>query len=283
MDRVRRIFVEKKPGFDVAARSLFQDLKENLGLPGLQGLRLLIRYDVADLSEAEYQAARHTIFAEPPVDTVYDEQAPIAADEKAFAVEYLPGQYDQRADSAAQCIQIITHKEPPAVSAAQVIVLKGKVSDKELAAIKKYCINPVDSREASLEKPKTLDLVLETPPDVPVLNGFISQDADTLERLRQDLGLAMKREDLLFCQQYFRDTEKRNPTLTEIRMLDTYWSDHCRHTTFLTSLESLQVEKGRYAQPVEVALQEYEAARERLYGGTQKERCLMDIALLAMK
>lgn len=283
MSHVRRVLVEKKPGFDVAARGLLQDLKDNLGLPGLEGLRLLIRYDVAGLSDAEYQAARQTIFAEPPVDVVYDEAAPVGPGETVFAVEYLPGQYDQRADSAAQCIQILTHQQPPAVSAAQVIILKGKLSKKELAAIKKYCINPVDSREASLEKPASLDLVLETPPDVPVLDGFTRRDAAALEQLRLELGLAMKREDIVLCQGYFRDTERRDPTLTEIRMLDTYWSDHCRHTTFLTSLEKIQVEKGRFSAPVEQVLNEYEAARERVYGADQKERCLMDIALLAMK
>ncbi|HWI56087.1 MAG TPA: AIR synthase-related protein, partial [Bacillota bacterium] len=283
MSHVRRIFVEKKLGFDVAARSLFQDLKQNLGICSLEGLRLLIRYDIEGLSEAEYQAARHTIFAEPPVDRVFDEQAPLGAGETAFAVEYLPGQYDQRADSAAQCLQVLTHKQPPAVSAAQVIVLKGKLSHQEVAAIKQYCINPVDSREASLEKPASLELVLPSPADVPVQTGFITQDAAALEQVRQQLGLAMKLEDLLFCQQYFRDTEKRDPTLTEIRMLDTYWSDHCRHTTFLTALEDIRVEPGRYAAPIAQALNEYEASRKAVYSDGQKERCLMDIALLAMK
>jgi phosphoribosylformylglycinamidine synthase len=283
MSHVRRVLVEKKPGFDVAARGLFQDLKENLGLPGLESLRLLVRYDVEGLSDAEYQAARHTIFAEPPVDELYDEQAPIGSGETVFAVEYLPGQYDQRADSAAQCIQILTHKQPPTVNAALVIVLKGRLSAAELAAIKKYCINPVDSREASLAKPATLDLVLETPPDVTVLTGFIGRDSAGLEKLRQELGLAMKAEDITLCQAYFRDTEKRDPTLTEIRMLDTYWSDHCRHTTFLTSLERMEVEPGRYSAPIAQVLKDYETVRGQVYGSKKKGRCLMDIALLAMR
>lgn len=285
MSKVRRILVEKKPGFDVAARSLFQDLKENLGITGLESLRVLVRYDVSGLTDEEYQAARDTIFAEPPVDVVYDEEVPLKEGDIVFAVEYLPGQYDQRADSAAQAIQIITHQQPPAVSAAQVIVLRGQLSKKDLTAIKKYCINPVDSREASLEKPESLEMVLPTPPDVPVLDGFIELEAAGRERLREELGLAMKAEDLAFCQDYFRGTEKRNPTLTEIRMLDTYWSDHCRHTTFLTTLDKIEVETGRYTPPMETALREYEAAREQVYGAgaAKKERCLMDIALMAMK
>jgi phosphoribosylformylglycinamidine synthase len=283
MSFVHRIFVEKKPGFDVAARSLLQDLKSNLGVSGLEGVRLLIRYDVAGLTNEEYQTARNTIFAEPPVDYVYDEQVPIAKGETVFAIEYLPGQYDQRADSAAQCIQVITHKQPPAVNAAQVLVLRGKLSKKDLAAIKKYCINPVDSREASLDKPTSLEMTIETPADVAVLDGFNKLDPAALEKLRQDLGLAMKSEDIIFCRDYFRDTEKRNPTLTEIRVLDTYWSDHCRHTTFLTTLDKIEVEAGRYTQPINEALNEYESVRERLYGVRKKERCLMDIALLAMK
>ena len=288
--------VEKKPGFDVAARGLFEDLKENLHLRGLEGLRLLIRYDVAGLSESEYQATRRTIFSEPPVDTVYDEEAVFGPEETVFAVEYLPGQYDQRADSAGQCIQVITRREPPVVKTAQVIALRGKASPAELAAIKHYCINPVDSREASLAKPDALELVLERPPDVPVLRDFNGRDAAALEQLRCDLELAMQLEDLAFCQQYFRDTEKRCPTLAEIRVLDTYWSDHCRHTTFLTKLEDIRVEEGRYAAPVQAALREYEATRERVYGPARDTgvssmsaappgpvRCLMDMALLAMK
>ena len=283
MSFVRRIYVEKKPGFDVAARSLFQDLKDNLGIRGLEGVRLLVRYDVAGLSDPEYQAARNSIFSEPPVDTCFDEQFPAAPDERVFGVEYLPGQYDQRADSAAQCIQLLTHKQPPQVSAAQFFLLRGHISDAELAAIKKYCINPVDSREAGLAKPDSLDWILETPPDVPVLEGFNSRTAAGLEQMCAELGLAMKPQDLAFCQVYFRDTERRNPTLTEIRMLDTYWSDHCRHTTFLSALEDIQVEKGPYSDAICQALQDYEATRKRVHTSPGKERCLMDIATLAMK
>ena len=283
MSHVRRIFVEKKPGFDVAARGLERELRENLGLAGLRGLRLLIRYDLEGLSDATYAAARETILAEPPVDLVYDEQFPTEPGETVFAVEYLPGQYDQRADSAAQCIQILTHGQPPEVSAAQVIVLRGEVSGRELEAVKKYCINPVDSREASLAKPATLTLTMDRPPDVPMLAGFVGRNPRGLEELRDELGLAMKLEDLAFCQSYFRDTEKRDPTLTEIRVLDTYWSDHCRHTTFLTTLDKIEVEPGQFNEPVARALREYETVRERVHGGAAKERCLMDLALLAMK
>lgn len=283
MGMVRRVFVEKRKGCDVYANGLFSDLKNNLGISGLTGVRVLNRYDIEGLSDDHYKAARDIIFAEPPVDLVYDETMPLADGERVFAVEYLPGQYDQRADSASQCVQILTHGLRPAVSAAQLIVLQGEIAEKEFEKVKGYCINPVDSREATLQKPQTLDMTIETPADVEVLKNFVSLDKEALKQMNRTLGLAMKTEDLLFCQEYFRDTEKRDPTITEIRMLDTYWSDHCRHTTFLTAIEDVQIEKSPLNKPVETAFEAYKSAREYVYGDKERDICLMDIALMGMK
>ncbi len=284
-DQVRRIYVEKRRGFDVEARDLFQDLKENLGIHGLRDVRIINRYDISGITREEYDSARDLIFSEPPVDLVYDEELPVNPEDNIFAVEYLPGQFDQRADSAAQCIQILTQKEQPLVQTARVIVLQGDISKEDLGKIKEYCINPVESREAFLEKPETLEMEIVFPGDVPTLRGFISMDPDKLNSLLSELGLAMSIDDLMFCQQYFRDTEKRDPTITEIRVLDTYWSDHCRHTTFLADIQRIEIEEGRFTAPVKKAFQEYLSSREFLYGEEEKDReiCLMDIALMGMK
>ncbi|PKM83904.1 MAG: phosphoribosylformylglycinamidine synthase, partial [Firmicutes bacterium HGW-Firmicutes-13] len=284
-DAVRRIYVEKRRGFDIEARDLFQDLKENLRIHGLKEARIVNRYDISGISEGEYAMAWNLIFSEPPLDYVFDEELPVSPEDKVFAVEYLPGQFDQRADSAAQCVQILTQKEQPLVQTARVIVLKGDISDEDLAKIKNYCINPVESREASLVKPETLEMETVVPEDVAFLAGFTSMSPKELHSLLEDLGLAMSLEDLVFCQQYFRDSEKRNPTITEIRVLDTYWSDHCRHTTFMSDIEEVKIEEGRFTAPVKTAFREYLASREYLYGEEQKGRkiCLMDIALIGMK
>ncbi len=284
-DIVRRIYVEKRRGFDIEARDLFQDLKENLQIRALKELRIVNRYDISGITGEEYALARNLIFSEPPVDLAYDEELPFGPEEKAFAVEYLPGQFDQRADSAAQCVQILTQKEQPLVQTARVIVLRGDISPEDLAKIKNYCINPIESREASLEKPETLEMETVIPEDVAVLDGFISMGREELQSLLEDLGLAMSQEDLLFCRQYFRDTEKRDPTITEIRVLDTYWSDHCRHTTFMSAIEEVKIREGRFAAPVKAAFEEYLASRRYLYGEEemQREICLMDIALMGMK
>jgi phosphoribosylformylglycinamidine synthase len=278
---VRRIFVEKKPAYAVEAHSLQNEFRHNLGIAGLEAVRVLNRYDVAGLSADEYARSRLTIFAEPNLDDAYDEQFPLARPDRVFAMEYLPGQYDQRADSAAQCVQILTQKERPAVATAKVIVLKGTISDSDFVRIKAYCINPVESREASLLKPVTLEMKSDEPPAVPVLTGFTALDAGSLAALGSELGLAMSADDLAFCQTYFRDSEKRDPSLTEIRVLDTYWSDHCRHTTFLTAIEDVDIEAG--AAPIAAAYRDYLAARAALYRGKDKEMCLMDIATIAMK
>lgn len=280
---VRRIYVEKKPGFDIEAQSLYRELKYNLGIDGLQGVRIINRYDIEGISEAEYQQARQIIFAEPPVDQIYDEELPVPDYERILAIEYLPGQYDQRADSAAQCIQILSQRERPEVRVAKLILLAGQLREDEYQRIKAYCINPLESHEAALEKPQTLQVELEYPADVKILDGFIEYTPEQAEALRQDLGLAMSLEDLLFCQTYFRDTEHRNPTLTEIRVLDTYWSDHCRHTTFLTRIESVQIEDGPYTEGMKEAYQMYLASRDYVDPTQSKEMTLMNLATIAMK
>jgi len=283
MSSVRRIFVEKKKGYDVAAQGLYTDLKENLGIRGLQGVRIIIRYDVEGISDTEYDMVRNTIFAEPPVDLVYDEILPAESHERIFAIEYLPGQYDQRADSAAQCVQIMTHGNRPAITTAQLIALRGHFQDNEIEKIRKYCINPVDSREAGLEKPPTLDIKMTVPPDVKIIEGFLNMDKAALDKMRSELGLAMRLEDLVFTQSYFSNGEKRDPTLTEIRMLDTYWSDHCRHTTFLTQINKVEIEGGFFSEPIENAFVKYMEGRSFIHGDKAKPVCLMDIATIGMK
>lgn len=280
---VRRIYVEKKPEFAVEARHLYQDLKENLGIMGLTGLRIINRYDVAGISEEEYRLARDTIFSEPPVDVAYDEVLPLASGERVFAIEYLPGQYDQRADSAGQCLQILTQKERPLVRSAKLIVLQGDITEDELTQIKDYCINPVEAREAALDKPVSLELEMAVPPEVAVIQGFVDMKEPELAELHARLGLAMGLEDLAFCQTYFRETEGRNPTITELRVLDTYWSDHCRHTTFLTRIDEVEIEETPLTEPLKEAYQEYLRARTLVYGEEERDICLMDIAIMGMK
>ncbi|EAX46913.1 phosphoribosylformylglycinamidine synthase [Thermosinus carboxydivorans Nor1] len=280
---VRRIYVEKKADFAVEAQNLYTDLKVNLGITGLTGVRVVNRYDMAGVSEAEYVQARTTIFAEPTVDEVYDEELPLAAGDRVFAIEYLPGQYDQRADSAAQCLQILTQRERPTVLAAKVIILQGDLSDDDFDRIKHYCINPIECREAALTKPDCLEMSAPPPADVTVLTGFTTMAAAELAALHAKLGLAMSLEDLSFCQVYFRDEERRDPTITEIRVIDTYWSDHCRHTTFLTKIEDVVIEEGRYSRPVADAFAAYCQTRAYVFGEAAKDMSLMDIATIGMK
>lgn len=280
---VRRIYVEKKKPFDVEAHSLYCDLKENLGIRGLAGVKIVNRYDISGISSEEYQQARSSIFSEPNVDFVYDELLETAPGDRVFATEYLPGQYDQRADSAAQCVQILAQKERPRILSAKVIILQGEITDDEFARIKAYCINPVDSREAALDKPATLEMVCDVPADVAVIEGFTAMSRDELQNFMDGLGLAMSFADLEFVQAHFRDTENRQPTVTEIRVLDTYWSDHCRHTTFLTKIEEVTIDRGTFAAPVAMAYEEYLASRNCVYGEQEKDVCLMDIALMGMK
>lgn len=273
---MNRIFVEKKPEFNGEARHLLHDLRESLGLPALEAVRIVQRYDIDGLSDAEFNQAVRQILSEPQVDGT-SASLTLGEDETAFAVEYLPGQFDQRADSAAQCVQILTGKERPLVASAKVIVLAGRLSADDLARIKGYVINAVDSHEARMDLPESLQPNIHPPADVALLEGFTTRDPAAV---RAEFGLAMSAEDVAFCQTYFRDEEKRDPSITEIRMLDTYWSDHCRHTTFLTKIDDVTFAEG--TAPVERTWQTYLATREQL-GRQEKPVTLMDIALIGMR
>ncbi|HHY82477.1 MAG TPA: phosphoribosylformylglycinamidine synthase [Clostridiales bacterium] len=281
--QVKRIYVEKKEDFNIEAKGLYDDLRINLGIEGLKGVRIVNRYDVEGMSDDEYLAARDIVFCEPPVDRLYEEDLPIDPGHLVFAIEYLPGQYDQRADSAAQCVQIITHKDKPVVKAAKLIILEGDISQEEFQKIKNYCINPIESREASLDKPESLQMSYSIPEDVQILRGFTAKGSEELKLFWKDMGFAMTLADLQFCQEYFRDAEHRDPTLTELKVIDTYWSDHCRHTTFLTGIKNIKIEQGKYSNVLESAYNLYKQARNEVYGDKPKKECLMDIATIAMK
>lgn len=284
---VRRLFVEKKPGFDIEARSLRYDLEHNLRIAGMKNVRIVNRYDIEGISGAEYELARYTVFAEPPVDQVYEETMVIAPGFRVLATEYLPGQYDQRADSAAQCVQILTQKERPEIRCAKLIILEGSISDADFQRVKNYCINPVESHEASLDKPASLFMEIKVPENVKILESFTKMSIRQLENLWREIGLAMSLEDLCFCQNYFKDQEHRDPTITEIRVIDTYWSDHCRHTTFLTKIDGVEMEPGPYAAIFQAVYENYLASRKAVYRERDQERdkniCLMDLATMAMK
>ncbi|MBN1403245.1 MAG: phosphoribosylformylglycinamidine synthase [Opitutales bacterium] len=279
---IRRVFVEKRPGFDIEAGQMLQDLRESLGLSALAGLRLLNRYDAEGMNEADYRAALTRVFAEPQSDYILEETFELSADEQAFAIEYLPGQFDQRADSAAQAVQIITQSQRPRIACARVIVMKGALGEEDIARVKKYLINTVDSREATMDKPDTLIVPVAEPQPVASINGFISMNADALDALRKSMGLAMSADDIIFCQNYFRYEEGRDPTLTEIKVLDTYWSDHCRHTTFMTNLEELGIDKGELSAPILAAWEQYRSVRKGL-GRDERPVTLMDIATIGAK
>ena len=278
---VRRIFVEKKKGFDVEARSILEDLRENLSLDGLSEVRLINRYDVEGISDEEYNKARGLIFSEPPVDEAYDEKIEIN-EGKVFAVEFLPGQFDQRAASAEECISILTEKERPRVRSAKVYVLIGDISESDVDRVKKYVINPVEAREASLDKPETLDMEHIMPDDVKTVDGFNDMDATQRNEFLNEMGFAMDMDDLSFCQKYFKDTEKRNPTVTELRMIDTYWSDHCRHTTFSTKINNVTINDGKYADVISDAYEEYKKAKAELYA-PDRDTCLMNMPTIIVK
>lgn len=281
---VRRVFVEKRQGFfDIPAQQLCDDLVESFRLSGLKAVRLINRYDIEGLSDDEYQSVKNVVFAEPPVDVIYEEILPDFPNSRVFAVEYLPGQYDQTADSAAQCVQLVTQKERPNIATARVVVLVGDVDDDAFAAIKSYYINAVESREAALEKPASLDMKTDTPPDVEILHGFVGWNDKMLENFIKLRGFAMSFEDLKFCQAYFRDTERRDPTITEIRVIDTYWSDHCRHTTFTTAIDLVDIEQGYYSEVIERAYNRYLDDRSEVYGTKERDVTLMDLAVMGMK
>ncbi len=282
---VKRIYVEKKSGYDIDAQGLYNDVLENLGIEGLEGIRSVNRYDISGVTDEEYAKSRFIIFAEPPLDTVFDEHLEIPTEDLIFAMEYLPGQYDQRADSAAQCVQILTQKDRPTIASAKVIIIKGQISGEDFQRIKDYCINPVEAREASLEKPESLEFEPVIPPDVEIMDRFIEKTPSELTVFFQETGLAMSYEDLTFCQSYFCDTEKRNPTITEIRVIDTYWSDHCRHTTFNTQIEEVSIANGDFGYPITDAYKEYLTSRKYVYGEntTDRDVCLMDIGVIGVK
>ena len=284
MSNVRRIYVEKKEAFAVKAKELQEEIQSFLGIEDVKGVRVLIRYDVENISDEVFARACRTVFSEPPVDILYEEKFETAPDAHVFSVEFLPGQFDQRADSAVQCVRFLKEDEQPVIRTATTYVIEGGISAEELAAIKSYCINPVDSREAAVEKPDTLVTVFEEPADVKIFDGFCDMDETALKELYSSLNLAMTFRDFQHIQNYFRGEEHRNPSMTEIRVLDTYWSDHCRHTTFSTELTDVSFEEGYYKKPIEETYQQYLADRAEIFKGRKdKFVCLMDLALMAMR
>ena len=281
---VRRVYVEKKPEFAVKAMELREEISSYLGIDSVTNVRVLIRYDIENLSEETYSQALVTIFSEPPVDFVYEESVPMGEGDTAFSVEYLPGQFDQRADSAEQCVKLLNENEEPVIRTATTYVLTGALTQEQTASIKSFCINPVDSREADSEKPETLVTVFDTPADVESFDGFCSFGEEALKSLYDSLNLAMTFKDFLHIQKYYGEEEHRDPTVTEIRVLDTYWSDHCRHTTFSTELKDVTFTDGEYRGPIEETYNRYLADRAVIYKGRDdKFVCLMDLALMAMK
>ena len=284
MSNVKRVYVEKKPEFAVAAKGLRHEIRHYLGLQDVTNVRVLIRYDAENISEETFEKACNGVFAEPPVDFLYKEEFPKNETDKCFSVEFLPGQFDQRADSAEQCIRFIKEDETPVIRTAVTYVIEGGVSDEELQAIKNHCINPVDSREAAAEKPETLVTVFDEPADVKIFDGFKDMPEAELKELYDSLGLAMTFKDFLHIQNYYAGEEHRDPTMTEIRVLDTYWSDHCRHTTFSTELKDVKFDEGDYKETIEATYKEYLKDHSEIFKGREdKFVCLMDLALMAMR
>ena len=284
MSNVRRVYVEKKPAYAVQAKELKHEISSYLGIKSATNVRVLIRYDVENISDEVFEKACRTVFAEPPVDELYLEKFEAAEGAKIFSVEYLPGQFDQRADSAVQCVQFLDGDSQPIIRSATTYVIEGNVTDEEFDAIKHHCINPVDSRETGLEKPETLVTVFPEPEDVKIFDGFKEMSEADLKALYDSLNLAMTFKDFQHIQNYFKNEEKRDPSMTEIRVLDTYWSDHCRHTTFSTELTDVKFDEGDYKEPIVKTYEKYLADREVLYKGRDdKFVCLMDLALMAMK
>ena len=284
MSNVKRVYSEKKPEFAVKAKELKEEISSYLNIDTVTNVRVLIRYDVENITEETYKKALVTVFSEPPVDMVYEEDIVLGANEKAFGVEYLPGQFDQRADSAEQCIRLLKEDEDVVIKTAVVYVIEGQVTDEDITKIKNFCINPVDSREADMAKAATLKTEFPEPADVIVFDGFKTMPEDKLKELYDSLGLAMTFKDFLHIQNYFKNEEDRDPSMTEIRVLDTYWSDHCRHTTFSTELKNITFKDGFYKEPISATFDKYKDTFSELYAGRDdKFVCLMDIALMAMK
>ena len=284
MSNVRRVYVEKKPSFAVKAKELKHEISSYLGIQTVTNVRELIRYDVENISDDVFEKACHTVFAEPPVDDLYLEKFEAADGAHVFSVEFLPGQFDQRADSAVQCVQFLDENAQPIIRSATTYVIKGDITEEEFEAIRNHCINPVDSRETGLQKPETLVTEFKDPEDVKIFDGFRDMEEAPLKELYSSLNLAMTFKDFLHIQNYFKNEEKRDPSMTEIRVLDTYWSDHCRHTTFSTELTQVKFDEGDYKTPIVDTYNRYISDREVLYKGRDdKFVCLMDLALMAMK
>ena len=284
MSNVIRIFVEKRDGFNVVAKQTLWDIRHNLRMMSVTDLRYIVRYDIEGLTEEEYDNAKGIVLSEPNADVIYEETLPVEDGWRVFAMEYLPGQYDQRGDSAEQCVQLLTQGERCKVLTARVICLKGDITDEDQKKIEEYLINPVESRLASLEKPETLDMEIPVPENVKRVTGFIAWNDEEMAQYYGSMGFAMTLDDLKFCRDYFRDTEHRDPSVTELRVIDTYWSDHCRHTTFLTRLSEIEIEQAALGKVIEDALAEYYAARDEVYGkDTDRIVSLMDMALMGMK
>ncbi len=284
MGNVRRIFVEKKEPFAVRAKELLEEIKSYLGIDGVSEVRVLIRYDLENISDEVFKTACQTVFSEPPVDVLYEEEFEVAENSRIFSVEYLPGQFDQRADSAIQCVKFLKEDEEPEIQTATTYVITGSITDEEFSSVKSFCINPVDSRETGMAKPETLVTDFEDPADVKILDGFCQMSEEAFRELYDSLGLAMTFKDFLHIQKYFREEERREPSMTEIRVLDTYWSDHCRHTTFSTELKEVTFGEGYYRKPIEDTYRQYLSDREEIFKGRKdKFVCLMDLALMAMR
>ena len=284
MSSVKRVYVEKRPEFAVQAKELQHEAKSYLGIQTITGIRVLNRYDIENLSDETFETACNGIFSEPPVDILYREEFPMKEGSRVFSVEFLPGQFDQRADSAVQCVQFIKEDETPVIKTATTYVIEGEITDAEFEAIKSHCFNPVDSRETGMDKPETLVTVFEEPEDVKIFDGFKEMPETELKELYDSLGLAMTFKDFLHIQGYFKGEEDRDPTMTEIRVLDTYWSDHCRHTTFSTELKEVTFEDGDYKEPLVKTYERYLEDRSEIFKGREdKFVCLMDLALMAMR
>ena len=281
---VRRIYVEKRQDYAVKAKELKDELKTYLGIGGIDSIRILIRYDMENISDEIYKKALVNVFSEPPVDNYYEEKIELAKEDRVFTVEYMPGQFDQRADSAVQCIKLLESDVEVLVKNATTYVVSGHISDDEFEQIKAYCVNPVDSRIAEEEKPDNLFAEFETPADVEYLKDFYTMSLDDFKSLYKSLSLAMNYADFLYIREYFEKEEKRDPSITEIRVLDTYWSDHCRHTTFLTELKQIEFEDGFYADAIKESYKEYLKDREEVFEKPEERAIsLMDLALMAMR
>lgn len=284
MGKVKRVYVEKKPQYAVGAEGLKEELIGYLGIKTIKNVRIFVRYDIENISREVYEQALTTVFSEPPLDIFYEEEFPAGKEDRSFSVEYLPGQYDQRADSAEQCIKLLREEEEPIIRTAQTYLIEGSLTDEQFENIKNFCINPVDSRESGAQKPVTLVAVFEEPQKVMIFDRFVELDEEQLKSLYGSLNLAMTFQDFCHIHKYFKEEEDRNPSITEIRVLDTYWSDHCRHTTFQTELKNIEFDEGHYSGRIRESYGKYLKDREEVYGGREdKYICLMDLALMAMR